>query len=336
MYVGNGVVWVMQLEATVWGKKEKAKRRRHFFFVPALARHGSSCLWDGGKNLDLRTDMIWKSINIISKTLPRRSIFALWDMKPGLFSLRWEDIMLWEQFGCIPLPQCRLKMKLSFIYYPVWKQKKTKIYVCAPLVTQIWLCTLTQNSCLTCFLSPVNWTVQNVNWKQTLLWKLESDPVWFDSGWKYFLTAIGHKPSGLLFTSNGTTGQTMFFSPSAFSGDQCYYWVGSNDSVGFFPPRNWISTENRQHVRRHCGKVRLQNNNSSSRADRAGGECSTAIKSLSLKRREWEEDGSPLFCSTSDIKLDLWLPNNYCAVCTCVNITRRVLEAGGWRKGKAR
>lgn len=127
MYVGNGEVWVTQLELARCGhcgegrRKQDGEEEEDFCLGPALARHSSSCLWGAGRNLDLRTDMIWKSINIISKTLPRRSIFALRDMKPGLFSLRCGDVTLWEQFGCSSALRCRLKMKLSFIYYPVWK-----------------------------------------------------------------------------------------------------------------------------------------------------------------------------------------------------------------------
>lgn len=141
------------------------------------------------------------------------------------------------------------------------------------------------------FLSPVNWTVQNLRKKHKLLsGSMEPDTVWFDSVWRYFLPAAGQKPSRLLFTSMAPRARQCFFSPSAaFSGDQCYYWVGSNYCTGFFfflPPVNWISTENWQRVCRRYGKVRLQNNNSSSRAGGAGGERSTAIKSLSFQRRE--------------------------------------------------
>lgn len=193
--------------ASVEEGRKKEKRRRLFLFISALARHGSSCLWDGGRNLFLRTDMIWKSINIISKTLPRRSIFALWDMKPGLFSLRWGDVMLWEQFGCSPAPPCRLEIKLSFIYYSVCKQKKKRqkyMYVhdlrskCDLFHCPKFLFDL--------FLSAANWTVRNVNRKHGIwscvIWfspKIFSYSNWSQAVWSALYFKWHHGPDNVFF-----------------------------------------------------------------------------------------------------------------------------------------
>lgn len=105
------------------------------------------------------------------------------------------------------------------------------------------------------FLSPVNWTVQNLRKKHKLLsGSMEPDTVWFDSVWRYFLPAAGQKPSRLLFTSMAPRARQCFFSPSAaFSGDQCYYWVGSNYCTGFFFYLPW--TEFQQKIDNACAAV---------------------------------------------------------------------------------
>lgn len=230
MYVGNGAALSHTVGVGRVGEGRKRKRRRLFFSGPALARHGFSCLWVGGRNLDLSPDMIWKSINIISDfALALYFCTVRYEAGSIFFDLERRNIVraIWLQ------PCAQMPPENETVIY-LLSRLKTKIYVRANVTFLFGL-----------FLSPANWTVPHVKRKhRPNSGNMEPDTLWFDSVWRYFLTAIGYKPSRLLFTSNGTVGQTMFFFPLAFSGDQCYYWVGSNYRVAPPPSWNWILTGN--------------------------------------------------------------------------------------------
>lgn len=106
----------MLFELVVWALR--GEKKKTFLLPNTLAR--LLCLLDANRKLDA-TDLILKSINIISKTLPQRSIFVLRDMKPSPFSFRCGEITLREQFGFTPAPLS--DRNVSFSYYPIKKKK---------------------------------------------------------------------------------------------------------------------------------------------------------------------------------------------------------------------